>query len=207
MLIQIALLGIVIVGIIFAGAKLGSKIKELEVQVFFWILYGVSIFTFFLMLLCGYIYYTFRKKIGSMGPRGFQGNPGKQGDPGTCDQNLCRSRTLSILLEKIIEKHNKKPVSSEIKNRICGYFNAAPPSGSSDLTKNSEKLKFWNLMDVKVYRDIFTQQVSFIDGEVKESDLANIFNNSQGKFNQINPNDNTKNLNQYNNDTNTGKCV
>ena len=87
------------------------KIEELEVQVFFWILYGVSVLTFFMALLCGYIYYVFRKKTGPLGPQGFQGEPGEMGDPGTCDQNLCRGRTLAILIGKLIEKAELLPLS------------------------------------------------------------------------------------------------
>ena len=83
MLIQVILVLLVIVGIILAGAKLGLKIKELEVQIFFWILYGVSIFTFFLFIMCGYIFYTFRNKTGALGPNGFQGEPGDKGEPGS----------------------------------------------------------------------------------------------------------------------------
>ena len=122
MLIQVILVLLVIVGIILVGAKLGLKIKELEVQIFFWILYGVSIFTFFLFILCGYIYYTFRNKTGALGPRGFQGEPGEKGDPGSCDQNLCRARTIAILMEKLVEKHNNSPVPSNVKKSICGFF-------------------------------------------------------------------------------------
>ena len=139
MLIQAVLFGLVLLGIILLGVKLGMKIEELEVQVFFWILYGVSILTFFMALFCGYIYYVFRKKTGPLGPQGFQGEPGEMGDPGTCDQNLCRGRTLAILIGKLIEKHNQKPLTSDIKNMICGYITKTeqgdPPKVVSEILK------------------------------------------------------------------------
>ena len=179
MLIQAVLFGLIIIGIILLGVKLGIAIDEMEMQVFFWILYGVSILTFFMAVLCGYIYYVFRKKTGPLGPRGFQGEPGKKGDPGTCDQNLCRGRTLAILMAKLIEKHNKKPITKDIKNRICGYITI-----TTTARKVSEILKNWDLLDVKTYSDIFTQQLSFQDGLVEDQNsLELVINGSAAKFN------------------------
>ena len=171
MLIQaISAIG-VIIGIIFGGAKLGSSIKELELKVFFWILYGVSVFTLILVVICFYIFFIFRKKNGPLGPRGFQGEPGDLGDPGTCDQNLCRGRNLAIMMEKIIEKHNKKSVSTDIKKHICGFINTRDV-GVDDIN-NSDVLKNWDLTDVKIFRDIFSQEVAKEDAKEEEIDKDN----------------------------------
>ena len=183
MLVQAVLFGLIIIGIILLGVKLGIAIDEMEMQVFFWILYGVSTLTFFMALLCGYIYYVFRKKTGPLGPQGFQGEPGGKGDPGTCDQNLCRGRTLAILMAKLIEKHNKKPIKKDIKNRICGYITIT--TNGNPAKKVSEILKNWNLLDVKTYSDIFTQQLSFQDGLVEDQNsLESVINGSATKFNK-----------------------
>lgn len=176
MLIQVILVGMLLIGIILLGVQLGVKIEELEVQVFFWILYGVSIVTLFMAILCGYIYYVFRKKTGPLGPQGFQGEPGEKGDPGMCDQNLCRGRTLAILMEKLIEKHNKAPVKSEIKNLICGYITLTTP-------KVSDTLKKWDLLDVKTYSNIFQKQLSQNDGLIEdEIALRTVINGAKNKF-------------------------
>ena len=179
MLIQAVLFGLVLLGIILLGVKLGMKIEELEVQVFFWILYGVSILTFLMALFCGYIYYVFRKKTGPLGPQGFQGEPGEMGDPGTCDQNLCRGRTLAILIGKLIEKHNQKPLTSDIKDMICGYITKTPDTQ----TPVSEILKNWNLLDVKTYSDILTSQLSQQDVVENAGQFKTVINNSKTKFN------------------------
>ena len=179
MLIQAVLFGLVLLGIILLGVKLGMKIEELEVQVFFWILYGVSILTFFMALFCGYIYYVFRKKTGPLGPQGFQGEPGEMGDPGTCDQNLCRGRTLAILIGKLIEKHNQKPLTPEIKSKICGYITKTP----NTRTPVSEILKNWDLLDVKTYSDILTSQLSLEDIVETDGQLQNVIDSSARKFN------------------------
>ena len=182
MLLQVVSFGLVLVGIILLGVKLGLEIKDLEVQVFFWVLYGVSILTFFMSLLCVYIYVTFRKKTGPLGPQGFQGEPGEEGDPGNCDQNLCRGRTLAIMLEKLIEKYNKKPVSTDLKKKICGYITLTDKD-TNDTTKVGTILKNWNLLDVKTYHDIFQQQLSYLDGEVDGDNLLTVINGAKAKFN------------------------
>lgn len=170
MLIQVISAIGVIIGIILGGAKLGSSIKELELKVFFWILYGVSVFTLILVVICFYIFFIFRKKNGPLGPRGFQGEPGDLGDPGTCDQNLCRGRNLAIMMEKIIEKHNKKSVSTEIKKHICGFINTRDTATNIN---NSDVLKYWDLTDVKIFRDIFSQEVAKED-EINTTNFGTI---------------------------------
>jgi len=180
MLIQtISAIG-VIIGIILGGAKLGSSIKELELKVFFWILYGVSVFTLILVVICFYIFFIFRKKNGPLGPRGFQGEPGDLGDPGTCDQNLCRGRNLAIMMEKIIEKHNKKSVSTDIKKHICGFINTRDV-GVDDIN-NSDVLKYWDLTDVKIFRDIFSQEVAK-EEEIDTDKFENIIDETLKKWN------------------------
>lgn len=186
MLIQVIFTGLILLGIILCGVHLGIKIKDLEAQIFFWILYGVSILTFFMALFCVYIYYVFRRKVGPLGPQGFQGNPGDDGDPGHCDQNLCRGRTLAILMEKLIEKKNKTPVSMDIKKIICGYITNSEP-------KVSEKLKNWNMIDITTYSNIFTKELEMKSGEITKDNIIPIINESATKFDNY-VNDNKKRI-------------
>ena len=175
----------IIIGIILAGLKLAQRIKDVDLKVFFWILYAVSILTFFLIALCIYIYVTFRKKSGPLGPRGFQGYPGDKGDEGRCDQNLCRARTLAVLMEKIIEDFNQKSVDENIRNKLCGFVTFT----NSDFSHNNI-LKKWNLMDVKIFRDLFTKQVNSYNEVSTIGDLDNILKQTVIKFNQrIEPED------------------
>jgi hypothetical protein len=177
MLLLIISLIAIIIGILLAGLKLAQRIKDVDLKVFFWILYAVSILTFFLIALCIYIYVTFRKKSGPLGPRGFQGYPGDKGDEGRCDQNLCRARTLAVLMEKIIEDFNEKSVDKEIRDRLCGFV-----TYSNEEKSHNNILKKWNLMDVKIFRDIFTKQVNSED-EVTGVNLNGILKNTVNKFN------------------------
>ena len=174
MLLLIIALFVTIIGIILAGVKLADKIDDMEVKLFFWVLYGVSILTLFLVSVCVYIYISFRKKSGPLGPRGFQGNPGAQGDEGSCDQNLCRARTLAILMEKIIEEFNQEGVNKEIRDSLCGYVTHGD---------HSNILKKWNLMDVKIFRDVFTQQVNMEEGKITQNNIQNVLKKTSEKFN------------------------
>ena len=177
MLLLIISLIAIIIGILLAGLKLAQRIKDVDLKVFFWILYAVSILTFFLIALCIYIYVTFRKKSGPLGPRGFQGYPGDKGDEGRCDQNLCRARTLAVLMEKIIEDFNQKSVDQDMRNKLCGFV-----TYSNGEKYHNNILKKWNLMDVKIFRDIFTKQVNSED-EVTNVNLNGILKNTVNKFN------------------------
>ena len=180
MLLLIISLIAIIIGIILAGLKLAQRIKDVDLKVFFWILYAVSILTFFLIALCIYIYVTFRKKSGPLGPRGFQGYPGDKGDNGRCDQNLCRARTLAVLMEKIIEDFNKKGVDQDMRNKLCGFVTYS--NETKDISHNNI-LKKWNLMDVKIFRDLFTKQVNSYNEVSTIDELNNILEQTVEKFN------------------------
>ena len=186
MLLLIIALFVTIIGIILAGVKLAAKIEDMEVKLFFWVLYGVSILTLFLFSICVYIYISFRKKSGPLGPRGFQGNPGGQGDEGSCDQNLCRARTLAVLMEKIIEEFNQEGVNQEIRDSLCGYVTHG---------NHPNQLKKWNLMDVKIFRDVFTQQVNMEEDKITDGNIQDVLKrtskNFNGKYDDV-----TKNLSE-----------
>ena len=178
MLLFIIAFGVLIMGVFMAGIKLSNRIDEIENQVFFWILYGVSILTLILILICVYIYITYRKKTGPLGPRGFQGYPGEKGDPGSCDQNLCRARTLSVLMEKIIEELNQEAVPKDVRNVLCGYVTF---EGSSE--SHPEIFKHWNLMDVKIFRDVFTRRINLVGDKIDISNIQDILKNTTNDFN------------------------
>ena len=197
MLLLIIALFVTIIGIILAGVKLAAKIEDMEVKLFFWVLYGVSILTLFLFSICVYIYISFRKKSGPLGPRGFQGNPGGQGDEGSCDQNLCRARTLAVLMEKIIEEFNQEGVNQVIRNSLCGYVTYKNPTNNET---HPNQLKKWNLMDVKIFRDVFTQQVNMEEDKITEGNIQDVLKRTSKKFNGK-YDDATKNLSEPESDT------
>ena len=60
------------------------------------------------------------KKTGPLGPQGFQGELSEGLVTGTCGKKICANgRTLKLFyFGKLIEKHNQKPLTSDIKNKI-----------------------------------------------------------------------------------------
>ena len=175
MLLFLISLLVSIIVIVIAGFKLANKLKDLEIKLFFWILYGISVFTLALLGLCIYIFVTFRKKTGALGPRGFQGIPGDEGDPGSCDQNLCRSRTLAILIEKKIEEFNQDPPDDTIKNKICGFVLYRDSLGN-----HQEIIKKWSLIDVKIFRDTLVKVIN----NISDSNIYTILQKTIEKFNK-----------------------
>ena len=184
MLLFLISLFVAAIGTILAGVKLANKIKDIEIKIFFWVLYGITILTLFLVAVCIYIFLTFRKKSGPLGPRGFEGSPGDKGDSGSCDQNLCRARTLAVLMEKIIEEFNQEGVNQDVRKNLCGYVTHA---------EHPSIFKKWELIDVKIFRDVFTQQVNMIDGKINENNIQDVLANTTTRFNGKYDND-TKRL-------------
>ena len=80
------------------------------------------------------------------------------------------------MLEKLIEKYNKKPVSTDLKKKICGYITLTDRGQPPEVVKVNEILKEWNLLDIKTYHDIFQQQLSYLDGEVDGDNLLTVIN-------------------------------
>ena len=81
-------------------------------------------------------------------------------------------------MEKIIEDFNQKSVDKEIRNKLCGFV-----TYSVREKKHNNILKKWNLMDVKIFRDIFTKQVNSFN-EVDKDNLDSILEKTVTKINQ-----------------------
>lgn len=119
------LLVIFILFIIFSyfGAKLHTKIKDFEHKYLFWILFIITIVTVIEIIFCFMMWFKYKNKEGSIGPRGFQGEPGPKGDIGKCDKN-CNVKLISILFINMIEKNEKKSLTETEKNNIYENFKA-----------------------------------------------------------------------------------
>ena len=109
-----------------------SKLKVLNINFFFWILYFVTIITVAQIVACIIIFIKYYNKSGEIGPRGFEGKIGDKGDKGKCEQaigginnedcgkekeNDCdyHKRLIKIMIQKIYEKEKKEALN---KNEI-----------------------------------------------------------------------------------------
>ena len=111
------------------------------------------------------MYSKYRTKEGDLGPRGFDGYPGKQGDDGECNQIKCRRDLLGLMIVKKIEdKMNKKLTESEV-NTIIGKV----PDGNA--------LKKMTYNDVDKFNDEITYRIEVNDDpleEINKEDNTNI---------------------------------
>ena len=65
-------------------------------------------------------------------------------------------------MEQIIENQTHAPVSNQIKKVICGFVN-----------KNFKVFKKWELLDVKMFRDIFTSEISdYTKEDIEETGVS-----------------------------------
>ena len=89
---------ILLMGIIFIGLNISSKIDNPIIYVFFWLLYIISLFTVGNIISTFVFYDVLRKKRGPPGPRGPTGEKGVRGEPGLCDvtcrNNICYTKIL-----------------------------------------------------------------------------------------------------------------
>ena len=49
------------------------------------------------------MYMKYRTKDGEIGPRGFDGYPGQQGDDGKCNQDNCKVDLITLMIVKKLE--------------------------------------------------------------------------------------------------------
>lgn len=169
----IAFVSLFIIGFGYGGIRLAHTLKEVETQIFFWILYGISFLTVVQLAFCIFIFTTMSGKTGPGGPRGFQGPQGEIGTKGRCGQeekngagdyvNECKTRSLAIMIEKMVEEHNQETVDNAIKSYICGFVNHTRSDGNiRDNIRN-----YWNIDDLKLFHNFLQNEISKIGEDIK----------------------------------------
>lgn len=106
----------------YTGAKLHLKIKDFDYKFLFWILFIVTILTVIEIIFCIMMWFKYRNKEGSIGPRGFQGLPGPKGDKGKCADG-CNVNLITLLFINMIEKNDKKKLIEDEKKKIYKNLN------------------------------------------------------------------------------------
>ena len=113
-------------------------------------------------------------KTGPGGPRGFQGPQGERGTKGRCGQeekdgngdyvNECKTRSLAIMIEKMVEEHNQETVANDVKAYICGFVNH---NNIRDNIRN-----YWNVDDLKLFYNFLQNEISKIGENTKIDNLS-----------------------------------
>lgn len=155
------LLFFLIIAFGYLGAKISVKTENFKHSYIFWALYVVTIITTIQIIFCIYMYSKYRTKDGDLGPRGFDGYPGKQGDDGECNQIKCRRDLLGLMVVKKIEdKMNKKLTEQEI-NQIKTNMNF----DNEDLNSKLKKMTYDNL---EKFNDKITYQIEIYENPLEE---------------------------------------
>lgn len=169
----IVFVSLFIIGFGYGGIRLAHTLKEVETQIFFWILYGISFLTVVQLAFCIFIFTTMSGKTGPGGPRGFQGPQGEIGTKGRCGQeekdsttgdyvNECKTRSLAIMIEKMVEEHNQETVDNAIKSYICGFVNhtAVVRVSGVDYNIRDNIRNYWNIDDLKLFHNSLQNEIS-----------------------------------------------
>lgn len=165
------LLFFLIIAFGYLGAKISVKTENFKHSYIFWALYVVTIITTIQIIFCIYMYSKYRTKDGDLGPRGFDGYPGKQGDDGECDQTRCRKDLLLLMVVKKIEdKMNKKLTESEITD-IEDNMNIKEVTSEGEVDLNNMTYN-----DVDKFNDKITYEIEVNDDPLDGIIISNTIN-------------------------------
>lgn len=104
------LIVLVLASFIFLGIKISDKIKQQEIKMLFFSLYGMTIFTIFNLVISVYFFTAMRHKRGPIGPKGKKGEMGDKGIDSKCEQLSCLRKTLQNIIVNYLE--TKTPILS-----------------------------------------------------------------------------------------------
>ena len=116
------LIVLVLTSFIFLGIKMSENIKQQEIKMLFFALYGMTIFTIFNLVISVYFFTALRHKRGPAGPKGKKGEIGDKGTDSACDQTSCLRKSLqNIIVNHLESRTGPAPISLTGKQRtmIC----------------------------------------------------------------------------------------
>lgn len=149
MLIKLGILIVLILGaIVFTGIKMGESIKQSQIKMLFYSLYGMSIFTLFNIFISTYFFIALKHKRGPAGPKGRKGELGELGENGVCDENSCLRKSLQeIIVDKLENDENTDIASKNTislggpeRKLICSYTHKLKEDDYVAIFKDSESI-------------------------------------------------------------------
>lgn len=154
----IIILLFIILGFMYATAKLTVYLNKSPYINIFYVLMLISFITTVEILFCIYLYITFRTKDGEEGPRGFQGFPGNKGDPGICPDN-CKKKTIQIMIQKIFEKNLGRKLTANETQKLFDASDSINIVKISSIDENEKNIDDLTLEDVKKLHQFITEKV------------------------------------------------
>lgn len=128
MLIKFGILIILILGtIVFAGIRMAESLKQSEIKMLFYSLYGMTIFTIFNMVVSTYFFIALKHKRGPVGPKGKKGELGDNGQAGICIEDSCLRKSLQEIIVNYIENDSENTANFNLDGKqrkmICSFTN------------------------------------------------------------------------------------
>ena len=121
MLIKLGILIVLVLAtFIFLGIKISESIKQKEIKMLFFCLYGMTIFTIFNLGISIYFFVALKNKRGPIGPRGKKGQLGDSGEHGVCDNVSCHQKSIQNIIVDYLEKKGDN-LSGEERKAICSF--------------------------------------------------------------------------------------
>ncbi len=122
MLIKLGILLVLVLGtFIFLGVKISESIKQKEIKLLFFCLYGMSIFTLFNYAISIYFFVALKHKKGPIGPRGKPGPIGDTGEHGVCDRVSCLQKSLQNIIVHNLENNSSFKIDKQSRIAICDF--------------------------------------------------------------------------------------
>ena len=122
MLIKLGIILILVLStFIFLGIKISESIKQKEIKILFFCLYGMSIFTLFNFAISIYFFIALQHKKGPIGPRGKKGEIGDNGTHGICDHTSCLQKSLQNMIVNRYENDLDFFLNGPQRIAICSF--------------------------------------------------------------------------------------
>ena len=169
MLIKFGILIILLLGtIVFAGIKMADSLKQREIKMLFYSLYGMTIFTIFNIAVSIYFFIALKHKKGPAGPKGKKGALGDSGIPGICNEDSCLRKSLQEIIVNYIETKStgKFNLNGQQRKMICSFTN------NSKLKKDNIKTFITNTMKTEVYHKNILNAIKEDNSNFKEQLIA-----------------------------------
>lgn len=176
MLVIILLLIIFLLYIfLYGAAKLYVKVGKSDYQYILWGLYAVTIITVLEIIFCIYLYANYRTKDGELGPRGYQGDPGPDGDKGKCVQDNCKKELLVIMIRNILNKYfednnRERRVTSDDLSIINNAVNGDNANANISLVRQKHLRKIYDRITEFV-------EITGNNGQINIGNIVSFINN------------------------------
>ena len=137
------LIVLVLASFIFLGIKMSENIKQQEIKMLFFALYGMTIFTIFNLVISVYFFAALRHKRGPAGPKGKKGELGDKGTNSACDQTSCLRKSLQNIIVNHLESEIASPISLTGKQRtmICSLSEQLSEPELTKIVKAPDKIQ------------------------------------------------------------------